>query len=554
MPYQDLCHKYLDPSLWERSELRLLGRVRSALIPQLRSRFPKASAFWVVGELTTHFYGPDSTLDVLVTGPKVNLQEWEQEAEVVSDHRILSSSDRLITLVFVPQSVKPEVLASKFGPLYNIETSVWIGRRPGFGIFEIGTADNLLKRINWELFKLRKTNSQNDANLLGIKDSFTLLPSEDRSLVLHTLAERVNQFDSLLSEVLTNQPAATWRATDSLEQSLLEADSVGAFLSTLLEERPNVPISIQNIVFHKHRYNQVLTELRELAEQEHILRSKEEGPFGALPIEAQVTSMEKTSMTQAASTVFSILRIEGSSSSVRVAKAELLKNRVAISSSSPTSLCLSRVKEQDLPKLARFLEKLGTFTLVPLDPQKRAATPVVEAPEPEPRSLFLTPKKWYFADALEETYPFIFVKTPQSGQDSWEVELLTAANTIPVRKVLSSTELQKFSLRPATAEDFEARDLPQPEDRFLLTASFPIEESAQVEVAALEEWGERRAARSSKQIEKEISKLLEERDAAEEALFGSKHTKAQYRKLRKKVDVIQAKISKLGEELESSQD
>jgi len=81
--------------------------------------------------------------------------------------------------------------------------------------------------------------------------------------------------------------------------------------------------------------------------------------------------------------------------------------------------------------------------------------------------LNLQPNKWYFAEQLEDTYPFIVVRdvrierTGNNGDEDQllDLELYGPEHTLPIQQTVTSREAAQYGLRPATEEDFESADM-----------------------------------------------------------------------------------------------
>lgn len=107
----------------------------------------------------------------------------------------------------------------------------------------------------------------------------------------------------------------------------------------------------------------------------------------------------------------------------------------------------------------------------------------------------LQEKTWYFSEALEDSHPFVFVRSltkqvvpriaAEESDDSddedegdidaqeevivVDMDLVDAAGHIPRRHSADAREVKEYGLRLATEEDFEERDLPVPAEVKLLT-------------------------------------------------------------------------------------
>lgn len=94
----------------------------------------------------------------------------------------------------------------------------------------------------------------------------------------------------------------------------------------------------------------------------------------------------------------------------------------------------------------------------------------------------LQEKTWYFAENLEDSYPFVFVRSMQTqamptriaaeddAEDDYDEEevvvvdmdLVDADGNLPRSHAADAREVKEYGLRLATEDDFEERDLPAP--------------------------------------------------------------------------------------------
>ena len=481
MPYQDYCRKWLDPTVWQRGEQHLHAKVRGPLVAQLRERFPEASSFYIVGRLTGHYYDEESTLDVLVACPKPLVRVYTAEATVLTDHQLAASTPRTAVIVFVPSSVGVQTLASKFGPLYDMGKDIWVGRREVFGVSELASTEALLRSVNWELFKLRKTGSTLDVDPKLFVEGFRELDVPAKNTFIAETKERSKSLDLLIQSALTKYPAPTWKAVETLENSLMASGGVGSFLDQLATNQgaattAHLPEGLKQLIFHRHRYEQLVNAFSEELEDAQEAAQREE-KFKDLPIEASVKTLRGNTHMTTTSTQFGVVRVEGSLRAIDNLHTALLERHIRVASVAATGLCLARVNEVDLPKLTKFCARFGDLTLTPLEATTKevlVATPAKHTTA-APR-LNLLPQKWYFAENHEDTTPFVFIKTLEEG--AAQVELLNAQNTLPVQAKVTFSDLTEAGLRPATQEDFTDRDLPPPESQFVFEKEANITLSA----------------------------------------------------------------------------
>jgi hypothetical protein len=92
--------------------------------------------------------------------------------------------------------------------------------------------------------------------------------------------------------------------------------------------------------------------------------------------------------------------------------------------------------------------------------------------------LNLQPRKWYFAENLEEQFPLVFVrdvaveKVGETGDEAQVItlELHAPDGTLPSKQRATSQEVAAYGLRPALPEDFEQLGWMIPEAQHLASA------------------------------------------------------------------------------------
>lgn len=177
-------------------------------------------------------------------------------------------------------------------------------------------------------------------------------------------------------------------------------------------------------------------------------------------------------MTHLVADYYKAVRIDGGLRPVAEAKKWFQANGVSLADSSSTCLILEDVPHSALGDLRRIASHFKLETLSCLGRYQGVRTNEEEPRSVTATSLNLTPGKWYYADAVEDQYPLVFVRESgiNHGSQIWDVDLLESNNSIPRRKLLSAEALSKFGLRPATADDFDAFNLPVPFANYLISA------------------------------------------------------------------------------------
>jgi hypothetical protein len=173
--------------------------------------------------------------------------------------------------------------------------------------------------------------------------------------------------------------------------------------------------------------------------------------------------------------VYGAVIFEGPLDQVAKAKEELSGRRLQLIGTSGSTIGFSNISHSVLPDLKKHLAENYDLQLlhcyqpkeVEVVPRQRTASVQKNA------QLSLEPRKWYFLEAGEDYYPFLFVRDVEEadGNQVFEVELLSGENAMPTRLRVFSDDLAQLGLRPATTDDFTAYDIPPPEDSLLTKAA-----------------------------------------------------------------------------------
>lgn len=162
---------------------------------------------------------------------------------------------------------------------------------------------------------------------------------------------------------------------------------------------------------------------------------------------------------------YGAVALEGPAESLQEAQASLRIAGLQIDSMGPHSIVLRDVREYELPNIDAIAESYGMHVTSMIGP-----CVFVEREKLEVRKAFklsLEPDRWYVAENLEETFPFVLVrdvqieKTGNNGDEDQliEFDFYGPQHTLPVRQTVSSRDAASYGLRPATDEDFEAADM-----------------------------------------------------------------------------------------------
>lgn len=173
---------------------------------------------------------------------------------------------------------------------------------------------------------------------------------------------------------------------------------------------------------------------------------------------------------------FTAITLEGGSAAVKQAVAAFGSCDITVASASNNSLILSDVFESKLPLVEEIaVQHKLTVTGMhePKDYMLRTEMNVRRAIR-----LSLVPGSWYFAEAIEDAFPFVMVRDVRmeklgSGDDDVQLidlELYDSDGSTPNKETVLSTIAASYGLRPATEDDFAKYDLVPPATGFVETS------------------------------------------------------------------------------------
>jgi hypothetical protein len=162
---------------------------------------------------------------------------------------------------------------------------------------------------------------------------------------------------------------------------------------------------------------------------------------------------------------FAAVSLEGPSANLQDAQASLKLAGLTVDTVGQNSILLRDVRESSMENVgsiaqAHALRVVGAYGKKMFIHREKAQTR-------KAFKLSLEEGKWYFAENLEETYPFIVVrdvhieKTGNNGDEDQvlDLEFYSPDHAMPVRQTVTSREAAQYGLRPATEEDFEKVDM-----------------------------------------------------------------------------------------------
>jgi hypothetical protein len=162
---------------------------------------------------------------------------------------------------------------------------------------------------------------------------------------------------------------------------------------------------------------------------------------------------------------YTAVAIEGPASALQEAQASLRIAGLQIEAISSNSIVLRDVRESELSNIEVIAASYGMKVTSLVGPCQ-----FIERVVKETRKAFklaVEPDRWYVAENLEETFPFVLVrdvrieKTGDNGDADQliDVEFYGPNHALPVKQTVSSREAASYGLRPALDEDFEQADM-----------------------------------------------------------------------------------------------
>jgi len=261
----DYHNRVLSPNVWKTDELRPAPRVRNQLHTQLRTRFPRAGRVFLAGDLAGHYYHEESPLDLIVLTPEETVDEYRREAEVVNGY-LLKGTDHGVYFHFLSDTVKPELLSEKFGPVFDIGMDRWFGKRVT-GNTEMIRPDALLQHIKWKLYKVKEYDEEvypYEWRVLG--EAVRHLSPAGRTHLLDSLRQTTTRLENGIGRVLKSyQDPAVWRNASTLQQ-LFRSDYDEEEVYNYIRAN-KIPVPVVLATLNVLRYEDVLELVTEIDEQ-----------------------------------------------------------------------------------------------------------------------------------------------------------------------------------------------------------------------------------------------------------------------------------------------
>ncbi len=165
---------------------------------------------------------------------------------------------------------------------------------------------------------------------------------------------------------------------------------------------------------------------------------------------------------------FDAVSLEGPSDTLAEAQATLQVVGFKVETVGRNSILLRSVRDGQLDNLRVVLDQYGLRVAA-----TGARKTFVRRERVKIRKAFklnLRAGRWYFAENIEESFPFILIrdvrieKTGSNGDEDQvlDLEFYGPNHVMPIAHTVSSREAAKYGMRPATEEDFEQADMITP--------------------------------------------------------------------------------------------
>lgn len=260
MPILDYHQKVLCPDVWDATEQSLSPRASVQIDEQMEERFPNATAVYIIGDMTGHYWNDESDLDLLVRVDPDNLPEYREEARASSGYK-LTNTDHKVNFFLISSDVEPAAVAKNFGLLYDLSTGTWLGQKNWGATNELSRPSAIIAHINWNLFKVKHSLEVDPYDWKVITEAFReLIETEDREEVLKALQGRVVRLKTAVAAHLRGQPKENWKQVEELEEAL-EEDS-----TELASEFVHLPSPLLYSVLHAFRYADLVDTLKQVDE------------------------------------------------------------------------------------------------------------------------------------------------------------------------------------------------------------------------------------------------------------------------------------------------
>ncbi len=255
MSIYDFHRRTLSPRLWQPNEQRLRFRPRAQIYEQLDRRFPEATKAYLVGEMTGNYYDSATPVDVLVLVPNDFVQEYREEAKIVSGYK-LKGSEHPVFFHILSDEIDAGVVADKFGTLYNLGSGMWLGKRVS-DPSALTNPDALLRYIRWRAYRIKDLDEPYPYRWQVLPEAYGQINTEGRQQLTGELRDIVERMRLNARKIAgAYRDENVWNAAGKLELMLQREepdDDVVDFV-----QLHNIPALVLKAFYNMYRYKDVL--------------------------------------------------------------------------------------------------------------------------------------------------------------------------------------------------------------------------------------------------------------------------------------------------------
>jgi len=285
MSVLDYHHRTLCPDVWSADELVLRPKVRNHIFGQVQERFAGAKGVLLVGDLAGHYYDADSDLDLLVVASQDGqVQDLMRESQFVSGF-LLPGTQHHVNFHILKPGTSVEALATKFGPVYDLNSGMWYGRRV-LDASELTRPDAVKEYLTWRLYKAKGSVQLDSPKWNVLKEAFSSLSGQGRKEVISWLHLSLSGLDRNIRKVIKafNQ-AEVWTGAAHSAQVLDDGAHDDELADTM--EALSLPHEVAAAIVNRYRYEDVLGQLEQLDKKLAKSEDQDRGSFGGLRLSSR---------------------------------------------------------------------------------------------------------------------------------------------------------------------------------------------------------------------------------------------------------------------------
>ena len=287
MSIYDFHRRTMCPALWK-DEQNLRFSPRAQLSTQLERRFPKATKAFLVGELVSNYYTDASPMDVLVLVPDNVVKEYQEEAQVVSGYKLRGTQHPVFFHVMSDQT-SPEVIADKFGVLYNVGSGMWTGRR-SHDPSALLDPDALMRYIRWRAYRVKDSDEPYPYRWRVLPQAYTRMEDDQRQEVLGHLRDIIERLRLNARKIAgAYRDEMIWDSAGKLEL-LLQEEALDEDIMDFVAAN-NIPMPVLKAFYNMYRYKDVLDILETTERKMRKQRESEDASKGVI---LQMASTQRT--------------------------------------------------------------------------------------------------------------------------------------------------------------------------------------------------------------------------------------------------------------------